>query len=187
MADSIEHLCVFLGSSDGDDPRFGAMAYDVGAALAERGIELVYGGGGSGLMGRLSQGVLDGGGRVYGVIPTFMVDREWARVREPGVQLHVVETMHQRKALMTERAQAFLTLPGGLGTLEELFEVWSWATLGLHAKPVGLLNTDGFWDPLVETLRRVTGHGFMRQETLEALVVEPDLDAALDGLAARLR
>src|SRR5918998_2490423 len=112
-------------------------------------------------MGRLPQGVLDHGGGVYGVIPEFMVEREWARLHEPGVQLHVVRTMHERKALMTERAQAFLTLPGGLGTLEELFEVWSWQTLQLHAKPVGLLNAGRFFDPLVEMLRRVTTHGFM--------------------------
>jgi uncharacterized protein (TIGR00730 family) len=186
MSAAIEHLCVFLGSSPGDDPRFEATAYDVGRGLAERGVELVYGGGGGGLMGRLSQGVLDHGGHVYGVIPTFMVEREWARVHEPGVELHVVGTMHERKAMMTERAQAFLTLPGGLGTLEELFEVWSWGTLGLHAKPVGILNTLGFWDPLVETLRRVTSHGFMAEATFDALVVEPDLDSALAALAARL-
>jgi uncharacterized protein (TIGR00730 family) len=182
----IERLGVFLGSSDGSDPRFAASAYQVGRDLAERGIELVYGGGGSGLMGRLSQGVLDHGGRVYGVIPKFMVEREWARLHEPGVELHVVATMHERKAMMTERAQAFLTLPGGLGTLEELFEVWSWQTLALHAKPIGLLNADGFWDPLVDTLRRVTTHGFMRRSTLDGLVVEGDLDAALTALAARV-
>ena len=186
MTQPIEHLCVFLGSSDGNDPRFAATAYDVGRALADRGIELVYGGGGSGLMGRLSQGVLDRGGRVYGVIPTFMVEREWARVHEPGVQMHVVQTMHERKSMMAERAQAFLTLPGGLGTLEELFEVWSWQVLALHAKPVGVLNSHGFWDPLVETLRRVTSHGFLRESTLDGLVVEDDLDAALAGLAARI-
>jgi uncharacterized protein (TIGR00730 family) len=184
---AIEHLGVFLGSRDGGDPRFAETAYDVGHDLATRGIELVYGGGGSGLMGRLSQGVLDHGGRVYGVIPEFMVEREWARLHEPGVQLHVVRTMHERKALMTERAQAFLTLPGGLGTLEELFEVWSWRTLGLHAKPLGLLNPDGFWDPLVEMLRRVTAHEFMNRSTLDGLVVEDDLDKSLAALAARLR
>jgi uncharacterized protein (TIGR00730 family) len=186
MTAVIERLCVFLGSSDGDDPRFAATAYDVGRELAERGIELVYGAGGGGLMGRLSQGVLDHGGRVYGVIPKFMVEREWGRVHEPGVQTHVVETMHERKALMAERAQAFLTLPGGLGTLEEFFEVWSWQALALHARPVGLLNTEGFWDPLVEMLGRVTARGFMSPATLEGLVVEPDLGAALAGLAARL-
>ncbi len=182
----IEHLGIFLGSSPGNDPRLAETTYDVGRQLAERGIELVYGGGGGGLMGELSQGVLDHGGRVYGVIPEFMVEREWGRLHEPGVQTHVVRTMHERKAMMTERAQAFLTLPGGLGTLEELFEVWTWQTLGLHAKPVGLLNVGGFWDPLVEMLRKVTDHGFMARAPLEGLVVEPDLDAALAALAARL-
>ena len=182
----IRRLAVFLGSSDGTDPRFAASAYDVGRGLAERGIELVYGGGGSGLMGRLSQGVLDGGGRVFGVIPRFMVDREWGRVHEPGVTMHVVDTMHERKARMAERAQAFLALPGGLGTLEELFEVWTWQTLALHAKPVGLLDDGGYWAPLVEMLHRVADHGFMARATVDGLVVAGELDAALDGLAARL-
>jgi len=182
----IQRLAVFLGSRDGSDPRFVDAAYDVGTQLASRGIELVYGGGGSGLMGRLSQGVLDAGGRIYGVIPRFMVEREWGRVHEPGVEMHVVETMHERKARMAERADAFLTLPGGLGTLEELFEVWTWQTLALHSKPVGLLNTDGFWDPLVEALGRLADHGFMDRSTVDGLVVAPDLDAALAGLAAEM-
>ncbi len=182
----IQRLAIFLGSRSGSDPGFAEEAYGVGKQLAERGIELVYGGGGSGLMGRLSQGVLDGGGRVYGVIPRFMVEREWGRVHEPGVQMHVVETMHERKAMMTERADAFLTLPGGLGTLEELFEVWTWQTLSLHGKPIGLLNTDGFWDPLVETLDRLAERGFMDRRTVDGLVVAPDLDAALTGLAAQI-
>ncbi|HWJ80888.1 MAG TPA: TIGR00730 family Rossman fold protein [Nocardioides sp.] len=186
MAEQVRRLGVFLGSRDGDDPRFGEAAYDVGRQLAERGIELVYGGGGGGLMGRLSQGVLDTGGRVYGVIPRFMVEREWGRLHERGVEMHVVETMHQRKAMMAERAQAFLGLPGGLGTLEELFEVWTWQTLSLHAKPVGLLDQDGFWDPLVAMLQRITDHGFMSRATLDGLVVESDLDAALEALGARL-
>jgi uncharacterized protein (TIGR00730 family) len=182
----ITRLGVFLGSSDGNDPRFAAAAYDVGRRLAERGVELVYGGGGGGLMGRLSQGVLDAGGRVYGVIPRFMVEREWGRLHEVGVEMHVVDTMHQRKAMMAERAQAFLTLPGGLGTLEELFEVWTWQTLSLHAKPIGLLNTAGYWDPLVEMLHRLADHGFMARATVDGLVVADDLDAALTGLAARV-
>lgn len=183
----IQRLAVFLGSRDGSDPRFAAHAYDVGSQLAARGVELVYGGGGSGLMGRLSQGVLDGGGRVYGVIPRFMVDREWGRLHEPGVSMHVVDTMHERKAMMAERAEAFLTLPGGLGTLEELFEVWTWHTLGLHAKPVGLLDVDGFWDPLVTMLHRLADNAFMDRRTVDRLVVAPDLDGALAGLGAQVR
>ena len=182
----IQRLAIFLGSRDGNDPRLGDAAYAVGKELAARGIELVYGGGGGGLMGRVSQGVLDGGGRIYGVIPRFMVEREWARLHEPGISLHVVETMHQRKAMMAERADAFLTLPGGLGTLEELFEIWTWQTLALHAKPVGLLNTDGFWDPLVVTLEQLSDAGFMSRATVDALVVAPDLESALAGLDAQL-
>jgi uncharacterized protein (TIGR00730 family) len=182
----IQRLAIFLGSRDGSDPRLAEDAYGVGRQLAARGVELVYGGGGTGLMGRVSQGVLDGGGRIYGVIPRFMVDREWGRLHQPGIQMHVVETMHERKAMMAERADAFLTLPGGLGTLEELFEVWTWQTLALHSKPVGLLNTDGFWDPLVATLDRLADRAFMDRSTVDGLVVASDLDAALAGLAAQL-
>ncbi len=182
----IQRLAVFLGSREGSDPVHAATAYDVGRQLADRGVELVYGGGGSGLMGQVSQGVLDHGGRVYGVIPRFMVEREWARLNERGAEMHVVETMHQRKAMMTERAQAFLTLPGGLGTLEELFEVWTWQTLSLHAKPIGLLNTDGFWDPLVAMLDRVADAGFADRRTIDGLVVAADLPTALDELDARI-
>ncbi|MEQ6899846.1 TIGR00730 family Rossman fold protein [Nocardioides sp. YIM 152588] len=182
----LQRLAVFLGSRDGGDPRFAETAYAVGRTLGERDIELVYGGGSSGLMGALSDGVLDAGGRVYGVIPRFMVDREWARTHGERTQMHVVATMHERKAMMAERAQAFLTLPGGLGTLEELFEIWTWGTLGLHRKPIGLLDQDGFWRPLVDTLDGITAAGFMDRRTLDALVVEGELDAVLAGLSERL-
>ena len=182
----LQRLAIFLGSSPGSDPRFAETAYAVGRELAARQIELVYGGGRGGLMGQVSQGVLDHGGRVYGVIPRFMVEREWARLHEERVELHVVETMHERKAMMAVRADAFLTLPGGLGTLEELFEVWTWQTLGLHPKPVGLLNTDGFWDPLVTMLHRVAEVGFMKPQTVADLVVAPTLDAALEEFEGRL-
>jgi uncharacterized protein (TIGR00730 family) len=182
----LQRLAIFLGSRDGSDPAHADLAYDVGRGLADRGIELVYGGGGSGLMGRVSQGVLDAGGHVYGVIPRFMVEREWARLHQEGVEMHVVETMHERKAMMSVRAEAFLVLPGGLGTLEELFEVWTWRTLGLHDKPIGLLNPAGFWDPLVTMLHRLADEEFMDTQTARDLVVAPTLGEALDGLVARL-
>ncbi|MBW9206674.1 TIGR00730 family Rossman fold protein [Mumia sp. zg.B17] len=182
----LRSIAVFLASRDGEDASLREMAYEVGAQIAERGIELVYGGGGSGLMGALSRGALDHRGRVYGVIPGFMVEREWARSDEPGLQLEVVGTMHQRKATMAERADAFLVLPGGLGTLEEMFEVWTWQTLGLHAKPLGLLNPAGFWDPLVMMLDRIAEHGFMSRGLVDALVVDTDLPRVLDGLAAQV-
>lgn len=179
---------MFLGSRDGDDPRWATAAYDVGRQLAQRDIELVYGAGGGGLMGQLSQGAIDHGGRVYGVIPRFMVEREWARLSgEPGVETHVVGSMHDRKAMMAERADAFLAMPGGLGTLEELFEVWTWRTLALHDKPIGLLDVGGFWTPLIATLDQLAQTGFMDRRTVDDLVVAPDLDAALAGLESRLR
>jgi uncharacterized protein (TIGR00730 family) len=181
----LRRLAIFLGSREGSDPRLGNAAYAVGQRLAEREIELVYGGGGAGLMGRLSQGVLDHGGHIHGVIPRFMVEREWARMRQPGVELHVVETMHERKARMTERAEAFLVLPGGLGTLEEFFEVWTWLTLGLHHKPIGLLDVDGFFGPLVAMLERTVESDFVDRRTLDELVVASDIDTALERLSAR--
>lgn len=184
MHSSLGRLAVFCGSSSGSDPRLVEAAYDVGRGLAERGIGLVYGAGGKGLMGAVSQGALDGGGEVIGVIPQFMVDREWGRGDLD--QLHVVETMHQRKALMAEHADAFLCLPGGLGTLEEIFEVWSWRQLDNLDDPVGFLNTAGFWDPLLASLRGLVDAGFVRPEVLDDLVVADTLDGALDGLSVRV-
>ena len=181
----IKHLAVFLGSRDGNDPALSETAYEVGKGLAEREIELVYGAGGGGLMGQISQGAIDGNGKVFGVIPRFMVDREWGRVEgAPGMQTVVVDTMHERKALMAERADAFLALPGGIGTLEELFEVWTWQTLSLHGKPVGLFNVNGFWDPLVEMMERIAAAGFLHGSPAESLVVGDDLDDVLARLDA---
>ncbi|MGH1562182.1 TIGR00730 family Rossman fold protein [Mumia sp. DW29H23] len=182
----IRSLAVFLASRDGNDPALLEMAYEVGAQIAERDIELVYGGGGSGLMGAVSRGALDYRGQVYGVIPSFMVQREWGRTDEPGLEMKVVGTMHERKAMMTERADAFLVLPGGLGTLEEMFEVWTWQTLGLHAKPLGLLNPGGFWDPLVAMLDRIAGHAYMSRDLVDALVVDADLPTVIAGLERRV-
>lgn len=182
----MRHLAVFLGSRDGHDPTHTALARDVGRELAVRGIELVYGAGGSGLMGHLSQAVLDHGGQVYGVIPRFMVDREWGRASSEHVETVIVDSMHQRKALMAERADAFLTLPGGIGTLEEFFELWTHQTLAVHGKPSGLLNPGGFWDPLLETLDRIVEVGFADRRTVDDLVVASEPADVLAGLEARL-
>jgi uncharacterized protein (TIGR00730 family) len=184
MSSGLRRLAVFCGSADGVDPRLVEAAYDVGTGLARRGIGLVYGAGGRGLMSRVSQGALDAGGEVIGVIPRAMVEREWGR--DDLTQLHVVETMHERKALMAEHADAFLCLPGGLGTLEEIFEVWSWRQIDFLDDPVGLLNVAGFWDPLLGALRGLVDSGFVRQEVLDDLVVADDLDGALSGLASRI-
>ncbi|QYJ05792.1 TIGR00730 family Rossman fold protein [Nocardioides panacisoli] len=178
-------LAVFLGSRDGHDPAHVTLANDVGRALAERDIELVYGAGGGGLMGHLSDAVLAHGGRVYGVLPRFMVDREWGRPAGDRIESVVVESMHERKALMAARADAFLTLPGGLGTLEEFFELWTHQTLAVHEKPSGLLNPGGFWDPLLATLDRIVEAGFADRRTVDELVVAPELEDVLAGLEAR--
>ncbi|MBZ5740010.1 TIGR00730 family Rossman fold protein [Nocardioides mangrovi] len=183
MSRDLRRIAVFCGSGPGTDPSLSAVAYDVGRGLAERGLGLVYGGGGSGLMGEVSQGALDAGGEVIGVIPRSMVEREWGR--HDLTELHVVETMHERKAMMADLADAFLCLPGGLGTLEEIVEVWSWRHIGFNDDPVGFLNPGGFWTPLLEALDGLVGAGFVRREVLDDVVVAADLAAALAGLAAR--
>ena len=184
MSSQLRRLAVFCGSAPGTDPALLSAAYDVGTGLAERGIGLVYGAGGKGLMGRVSQGALDAGGEVIGVIPRAMVEREWGR--HDLTEVHVVETMHERKALMAEYADAFLCLPGGLGTLEEIFEVWSWRQIDFLDDPVGFLNVAGFWDPLLGALGGLVGAGFVRAEVIEDLVVAATLEDALAGLSARV-
>ena len=179
----IERLTVFMGSTPGKDPRWVELAHAVGSDLARRGIGVVYGGGGGGLMGALAQGALAEGGEVIGVIPEFMIDREWGR--GDLTEVHVVQSMHERKALMADLTSAFLALPGGMGTLEEVFEVWTWRQIGLLDKPVGFLDADGFWTPLLDSLRGLGEAGFMSQASLDDVVVAPDLDSALAGLEAR--
>lgn len=183
MSRDIRRVAVFCGSSDGTDPAWRRAAYDVGRGLAERGLGLVYGGGGGGLMREVSQGALDSGGEVIGVIPRSMVDREWGR--HDLTQLHVVQTMHERKAMMAELADAFLCLPGGLGTLEEIIEVWSWRHIGFNDDPVGFLNTGEFWTPLLTALDGLVDAGFVRRTVLDDVVVAETLDEALTGLASR--
>ena len=181
---ALRRVAVFCASSDGIDPLLAEFAYGVGRGLAERGIGLVYGAGGQGLMRQLSQGALDAGGEVIGVIPRSMVEREWGRA--DITELHVVETMHERKALMAQYADAFLCLPGGLGTLEEIFEVWSWRQIGFNDDPVCFLNVGGFWTPLLEALDGLVTAGFVRRAVLDDLVVAENLDEALAGLTARV-
>ena len=175
---------MFCASSPGVDPGLPRLTYDVGRGLAERGIGLVYGGGGHGLMGEVSQGALDAGGEVLGVIPRSMVEREWGR--HDLTELHVVDTMHERKAMMADLADAFLCLPGGLGTLEEIIEVWSWRSIGFNDDPVGFLDLGGLWTPLLDALGGLVDAGFVRREVLDDVVVADDLDTALAGLTARI-
>lgn len=183
MSQTVHSLAVFCGSSPGTDPNHMRQAYEVGRDLAERGIRLVYGGGGHGLMQQVSQGALDGGGQVIGVIPETMMSKEWGRT--DLTELHVCETMHQRKAMMADFADAFLALPGGLGTLEEIIEMWSWRSIEFNDDPVGFLNLGGFWSPLLNALDGLVATGFVRREVLDDIVVAETLDEALAGLASR--
>ena len=155
-------ICVFCGSSSGEAPAYAAAAHQLGALMAARGIGLVYGGGNVGLMGVVADAVLADGGEVLGVIPAALVDRELAHARL--THLHVVDTMHQRKQRMHDLADAFIALPGGFGTLDELFEALTWAQLGMHNKPIGLLDVDDFWRPLRLMVERQLAAGFVRPQ-----------------------
>jgi len=175
-------ICVFCGAATGRVPAYVDAARVVGEMLARRGIVLVYGGGSVGLMGALADAVLDAGGQAIGVIPQQLVDRE---VAHAGLtELHVVKDLHQRKARMAELADAFLTLPGGIGTMEELFEVWSWGKLGLHSKPCGLLNVNGYFDSLHTLADQMVTEGFLEPDYRELLLIEEQPSVLLDQLAA---
>jgi len=162
-------LCVYCGSRPGADDAYGEAAANVGTLIGRLGWRLVYGGGRAGLMGRVADAALAAGAPVIGVIPTSLMQRE---VGHPGLtELHVVSTMHQRKQTMAEHSDMFVALPGGIGTFEELFEVWTWQQLGYHDKPVGLLNTTGYYDGLLAFLDRATVGGFIASPQRELLVV----------------
>ncbi len=175
-------MCVFTGSSEGRRPSYRAGAVALGAALVERGFDLVYGGAHVGLMGAVADAVLQNGGHVIGVIPQALVARE---VAHTGLSdLRVVSSMHERKALMAELSDGFIAMPGGWGTLEELFEVLTWGQLGLHRKPVGLLNVDGYFDPLLAFLRHAVTEQFVRTEFEHLLPVAESPIELLDRFAA---
>lgn len=159
MAEPRFSVCVYCGSRPGENPLFAEAAQAVGAWIGAQGGQLVYGGGRSGLMGLVAQATAQAGGRVVGVIPQSLVDKEHAN--HACDELHIVQTMHERKALMAERSHAFLALPGGIGTFEELFEVWTWRQLGYHDKPIGLLDVAGYYQPLLTFLAGSVQAGFM--------------------------
>jgi uncharacterized protein (TIGR00730 family) len=174
-------VCVFCGSSPGNDPAYLAAARETGRTLAERGIGLVYGGASVGTMGEVADAALAAGGEVFGVIPQSLVDRE---VAHHGLtELRVVTTLHERKAAMASLADGFVALPGGAGTLEELFEVWTWAQLGLHTKPVALLDVQGFYQPLLRFLDHAIEQGFLSKGYESSLIVESTVPAVLDRFA----
>ena len=168
----LKSLCIYCGASTGILPVYANAARRLAAELVERDIALVYGGGNIGLMGIIADEVLRLGGDVTGVIPTALVERE---VGHQGLtQLHVVDTMHQRKAMMADLADGFIAMPGGIGTLEELFEVLTWSQLGLHDKPIGLLNVHGFYDGLIAFLDQVSEQGFLRHQHRDLLLHDTD-------------
>jgi uncharacterized protein (TIGR00730 family) len=174
-------LCVFCASSSGRDPVFAAAARAFGALVAREGVTLVYGGGRVGLMGAVADAALGAGGRVVGVIPRALWDRE---VGHRGLsELHVVDTMHERKALMASLADAFIALPGGLGTLEEIFEVWTWGQLGIHAKACGFLDVDGYYEPLMRFLDQAVERGLVRPQHRAMALIDGDGERLLRRLA----
>ena len=175
-------LCVFCGSASGVDSSFVTATQAFARACVQRGIRVVYGGASVGLMGTLADAVLQAGGEVVGVIPTALVEREIAH--RGLTRLHVVDTMHARKSKMADLADAFVALPGGIGTLEEFFEVWTWGQLGIHQKPYGLLNVDGYYTPLIEFLDHARRAGFIRAAQRDQVAVASDSNALLDALSA---
>jgi uncharacterized protein (TIGR00730 family) len=177
---SFRRVCVFCGSAAGNRAEYGDAARAVGRLLAERGIAVVYGGGRVGLMGMVADAAMAAGGEVIGVIPESMMARE---VGHTGLtRLHVVPTMHERKALMYDLSDAFLALPGGYGTLDELCETLTWSQLGLHGKPCGLLNVEGYFDPLIAFFDLATREGFVRPSHRGLAPADPDLARLLDRM-----
>ena len=180
MAEPAFSICVYCGSRLGENPLFADAARAVGQWIGERGGQLVYGGGRSGLMGTVAEAARLAGARVVGVIPKMLVDQEHAN--HACDELHIVHTMHERKALMAERSDAFLAMPGGIGTFEELFEVWTWRQLGYHDKPIGVLNVAGYYDTLLEFLRTSVASGFMGDWQMGLMETGSDVHALLPAL-----
>ncbi|SRR5258706_1312175 len=178
----MKRLAVYCGSASPADPIYIETARAVGRALAERGIGVVYGGGRLGLMGAVADGALAAGGEVIGIIPQALVDAE---VAHRGLtELQVVRTMHERKQAFTDLSDGFVNLPGGTGTMDELWEALSWAQIGYHSKPVGLLNTVGYYDHLIAFYEKMAEVGFLRPQHRDVLIVDSDLDGLLDKMTA---
>ena len=173
-------ICVYCGSRPGNHPEFTTLATQVGTWIGAHGGQLVYGGGRNGLMGTVADATLAAGGRVIGVIPKALVDKEQAH--HGCTELHIVDTMHERKRIMAEQADAFLALPGGIGTFEEFFEVWTWRQLGYHDKPIGLLNLNGYYDSLLAFLQSSISSGFMSNSLMSLISVDKQAESLLQSL-----
>ena len=175
-------VAVYCGSRSGNEPLYAQTAKELGEFFGNNGIDLVFGGGHVGLMGIVADAVLAKGGKVYGVIPQHLVNRELAH---PGLtELFVVNNMHERKAKMAELADGFVALPGGIGTLEEIFEVWTWAQLGFHRKPCAFYNVEGFYESLLDMVKTMVAAGFVKQQYLDMIVVAKTPTELLDGFKA---
>jgi hypothetical protein len=178
----LKSLCVYCGSSPGNDPAFLDEAVRAGTLIARQGLKLVYGGGRVGLMGAVADAALAAGGEVVGVMPADLVKQEIAHT---GLtELRVVNSMHERKWAMAELADGFLCLPGGPGTFEEIFEQWTWALLGFHAKPCGFVNVSGYYDLLRQTIQQMAGSGFLAQQYVDMLIYAPDTAQAIEAFRA---
>jgi uncharacterized protein (TIGR00730 family) len=178
----MKSVAVYCGASSGTNELFTQQAQAMGQALAERGFTLVYGGGRVGLMGAVADAVMQHGGRAVGVIPDFLADKELAHT---GLsELHIVKTMHERKLMMADLAEGFVAMPGGYGTLEELFEVLTWGQLGLHRKPIGVLNVAGYYDHLLQALNHMADEGLLRRENRNQLLSHPEPHGILDAMLA---
>ena len=178
----MNRICVFCGSKTGNSPLFLEAATELGRFLAERGLDLVYGGASIGLMGAVADSVMAGGGRVVGVIPEAMASKEVAH--EGLTEMHVVSSMHERKSMMARLADAFVALPGGFGSFEELLEMITWAQLGIHRKPVGILNVSGYYDPLIQLFEGAIEAGFIKPSNRKLFVIEQEADRLLQTLLA---
>jgi uncharacterized protein (TIGR00730 family) len=179
----MKHICVFLGAAAVSNEIYVQATQEFARAIAARGLHLVYGGGGRGLMGALADAMLEAGGTVTGVIPKALIDKEMAHANL--TELIVVDSMLERKRIMLEMSDAFVSLPGGFGTLDELFEALTWSQLGVFSKPSAILNVNGFFDPLLEWMNNAVRQGFVRQKAREFLIESNDSEGLLDALLAR--
>ena len=173
----MKSIAVFCGSSDGNDSQISSEAYALGEELAKRDITLVYGAAKIGIMGKVAQGTIENGGDVIGVIPVFLKTKEI--VHTELTELIITDNMHDRKVIMYEKSDGFIIIPGGFGTMDEFFEITTWGQLGLHTKPIGILNTNGYYDALIAQCKMMVERGFLKQENLEAVVVDTTINSLL--------
>ncbi len=176
----MKSICVYCASSIGNNPIYGETAYELGQTLAEYGIELIYGGAKVGLMGKVADGAISKKGKVTGIIPEFLKTKE---IEHNGLsELIMVKTMHERKALMQEKSDGFIALPGGFGTMEELFEILTWGQLDLHRKPIGILNVNGYYDALVQLIESMISAGLLKEEYIKMLLISDSIEDLLSQM-----